>query len=221
MKKFLKKILFGQENREMIICYGLARNIRMNIDPRSKTQRLLGLDEREIQKTFKTFARASEIFVDIGASDGYYGLMYYKLHPDGEIYLFDAGYAFAAEQKMNFERNGFSTNRLHNISKYVCDYSDETHAALDTLLEQEPGVIFLKIDVDGGEMEVLKGVTKVLGTRTCKLIIETHSKELEDQCLSLLLQLGYRTAIIPNAWWRFFVPEERPIAHNRWLRAEN
>ena len=221
MKKFLKRLVLGPASREFIIRGGMAKDIRMNIDPANRSQRLLGLEEREIHHAFRKFAPASEIFVDIGASDGYYGLVYYKLNPKGKIYLFDSRYAFAEEQRNNFSRNGFSQDKLFPISKYVCDFSDETHIALDDLLAQVPGIVFFKIDVDGGELEVLKGIKGLLDTRKCKVIIETHSKALEDSCLEFLRNLGYRTAVIPNAWWRYFIPEERPIEHNRWLRAEN
>jgi Methyltransferase FkbM domain len=221
MKKILKKLMFGSDNKELRIKYGVAKDIRMEINPGNRTQRLLGLEEREIHKSFRKFAGEAQIFVDIGASDGYYGLVYYKLNPAGMIFLFDARYAFAGEQKTNFLRNSFSQEKLHAISKYVCDFSDETHIALDSVLENEPGTIFLKIDVDGGELEVLKGVKKVIESRKCKLIIETHSKELEDGCVAFLQNAGYQTRIIPNAWWRLFIPEERPIEHNRWLKAEN
>ena len=30
---------------------------------------------------------------------------------------------------------------------------------------------------------------------------------------------GYAVTVIKNAWWRVFVPEQRPIPHNRWLVA--
>jgi hypothetical protein len=52
------------------------------------------------------------------------------------------------------------------------------------------------------------------------LLFETHSKDLEDECIGWLRERGYRCEIIDNAWWRFIVPEQRPgTPHNRWLWA--
>jgi hypothetical protein len=221
MKKHLKRILFGSGNRDARIRFGAARGIRMSLDTEHRIQRLLGLEEREIHGAFKEFAKGSEIFADIGASDGYYGLVYYKWHPEGRIFLFDSDYKFPPLQRNNFLLNHFPIERVSIVSKYVCDFSDNEHIALGSLLAGEKGDIFLKIDVDGGELEVLKGVKKVLESRKCKLIIETHSMELEDDCMAFLKGLDYRIVIIPNAWWRVFIPEKRPIAHNRWLRAES
>jgi hypothetical protein len=220
MKKVLKRILFGSGVREATIRFGAGRGIKMILDLDNQSQRLLGLYEREIHDAFKKYAKRSEIFVDIGASDGYYGLIYYKLNPSGTIFLCDSDYKFPPQQKSNFLRNSFSTDRVNSISKYVCDFTDEENVDLDSLLANVPGEVFFKIDVDGGELEVLKGMKKVLKSRKCNLIIETHSKQLEDDCIGFLGALGYHSTIITEAVWRFLVPETRPIDHNRWFKSE-
>jgi hypothetical protein len=66
----------------------------------------------------------------------------------------------------------------------------------------------------------LKGVENTLKQRSCKLIVETHSRDLEENCIKYLSGLGYSSKVIPNAWWRAIVPELRPIEHNRWFLAE-
>jgi hypothetical protein len=203
------------------IRFGVARGIMMNLNRDDRIQRLLGLEEREIHGAFREFATGSEIFADIGASDGYYGLVYYKWNPKGIIFLCDSDHKFPPLQRKNFLLNNFPMDKVSIISKYVCDFSDNEHIALEEPLAGEKGEIFMKIDVDGGELIVLKGVKRLLESRKCKLIVETHSKELENDCKAFLVGLDYRVVIIPNAWWRFFIPEKRPIAHNRWFRAEN
>jgi hypothetical protein len=50
-------------------------------------------------------------------------------------------------------------------------------------------------------------------------LIETHSLDLERGCIELLAGHGYVTRIIPNAWWRIAVPEQRHGEINRWLAA--
>jgi hypothetical protein len=221
MKEALKRLFFGEGRQQKVIQFGLASGIKMNIDISNKLQRYVGLDEREVQVAFKRFANSTSVFVDIGASDGYYGLIYYKLNKNGEQFLCDANASFVKEQQSNFSLNGFSLDKVHLVSKFVSDNTDETRVALDELLSNTTGNIFLKIDVDGGELHVLKGVEKVLKNNNCKVIVETHSKQLEEDCIAYLQQLGYSTTIIPNAWYRVFVPELRPIAHNRWFSAEN
>ena len=82
-------------------------------------------------------------------------------------------------------------------------------------------VLMIKIDVDGGEIEVLKGLSKTLINYKCQLIIETHSKDLEVGCLEFVKEIGYKTEIIDNGKMRVIIPETRPIEHNRWFIAYN
>ena len=84
---------------------------------------------------------------------------------------------------------------------------------------QEP--ILLKMDIDGGELGALESGKDILGKKRFLIIVETHSLELENQCIHYLSELGYACEVVKNAWWRFFFPEERPIAHNRWFIANN
>jgi hypothetical protein len=90
---------------------------------------------------------------------------------------------------------------------------------LDDLLANETPPFVIKIDVDGGELDVLTSGRSVLRAHDCALIVETHSLELERASTACLQQLGYHTTVIPNGWYRRFVPELRPAAHNRWFVA--
>ena len=78
---------------------------------------------------------------------------------------------------------------------------------------------FLKIDVDGYEVDVLESAKKTLQEAKPDVLVEVHSKQLEAACIDILKAYGYGVRVIPNAWWRIFVPERRPIEHNRWIFA--
>ena len=75
------------------------------------------------------------------------------------------------------------------------------------------------MDVEGEEINILQGAVRLLESSQTRWIIETHSRQLEEDCISILKQAGFTTTIIPNAWWRIFVPEFRNLPHNRWLTA--
>ena len=77
MKKLVKKIIFG-DSQIQTIKGGIGKGLKMNIDVSSKAQRIIGLDEREIQKPFMNYSKNCNYFFDIGASDGYYSLLYRK-----------------------------------------------------------------------------------------------------------------------------------------------
>lgn len=62
-------------------------------------------------------------------------------------------------------------------------------------------VNIVKIDVDGGEMDVLNGMVRTLERFHPHLFIETHSHELQSQVAEVTKQLGY------------FMRLEMPAAH--------
>jgi hypothetical protein len=70
-------------------------------------------------------------------------------------------------------------------------------------------------------MDVLRSGECLLGSAVVDLLIETHSADLEHECLEWLAGRGYNCEVIRNAPWRVLIPEARAIAHNRWLWATN
>ena len=50
----------------------------------------------------------------------------------------------------------------------------------------------LKIDVEGFELQVLKGAAETLKQYHPRIIIETHSSQLESECLKYLADFGYK-----------------------------
>jgi hypothetical protein len=75
----------------------------------------------------------------------------------------------------------------------------------------------LKIDVDGAETDVLDSAINLLTVGSPDVLVEVHSEQLEKECIARLRSFDYAVEIIDNAWWRIFVPEHRPIPHNRWI----
>jgi FkbM family methyltransferase len=71
-------------------------------------------------------------------------------------------------------------------------------------------VDFLKIDVEGAEIDVLRGGLNLLsrgGVR--RVVVETHGDELVKETTEFLTQLGYRTAAI-DVFPSFFVGDPFP-----------
>jgi hypothetical protein len=91
---------------------------------------------------------------------------------------------------------------------------------IDDLINETNKTIFFKIDVDGGELNVLKSGIKQIENNQCYFIIETHSLRLEQDCINFFKNLQYESKIIKNYFWRSILPEHRTITHNRWLVAK-
>src|SRR5262249_29742601 len=80
-----------------------------------------------------------------------------------------------------------------------------------------PGII--KIDVDGYEVEVLNGGSEIFRRPNVDVLVETPNAVLENEFTRLLRSFGFSTKVIKNGWYRWFLPENRPGDHNRWLWA--
>jgi hypothetical protein len=215
----LKNKLFGPGLRPHRIRFGIARGLLMQIDPAAKTQRILGLDEREIQREFVNASRWADVLVDVGSSDGYYGLIFHKYNPRGTVHLIDGNPDFAPQQRAHFAAN-FPKARPECYTRFVTPPDRQGPGTM--LLSRDLPIrgrrVFFKIDVDGWELDVLKSAEALLADTACRFLIETHSPALERDCIAFLTGHGFETRLIPNAWWRVFVPENRP-PHNRWLAA--
>lgn len=217
LKHKLKSILFGQLG-EHRVKYGLGKGLKLTIDPLHKSQRILGLDEREVQPYFAAFAKCADVFIDVGASDGYYSLIYRKLNQYGQVICCDADQSFRDMQHRHFFSNFGHIDKFQAIEKLVGDHLQEGCTTIDELIRgSEWARPFIKVDVDGGELQVLKGAVQTLTWKNCVLIIETHSSVLESDCILFLKNHGYDSGIIRNAWWRTIIPEKRMIPHNRWF----
>jgi len=65
---------------------------------------------------------------------------------------------------------------------------------IDTLVRQQriPAPDLIKIDVEGAELDVLKGAAEMLRIRQPSVLLEAHSAALEEACSCELIDLGYR-----------------------------
>ncbi len=80
---------------------------------------------------------------------------------------------------------------------------------------QAPDLI--KIDVEGAEVDVLRGAAQLLEDSHPIIFIEAHSADLERECMQELKRFGYRFTLLeseelppdaarhlvcePDAWW--------------------
>lgn len=221
LKTAVKRVLLGSPGtRPRDIGSGLLRGLRFNVDTASKSMRLLGLDEREIAPAVEDAAASSSAALDVGANDGWYSL-YFASRPNIErVWSFEPDANLVPAFEANFALNPPAfKDKVRLVNKFVGDRDDDQFVRIDTLLNDYDKPVVLKIDVDGGELDVLKGARHSLEHKTCRLIVETHAPELERDCIAYLESLNYRTTIVPNGWYRAIVPEHRPTSHNRWFVA--
>lgn len=192
----------------------------MELDLRFQTQLYLGLHERELQKWLKKFSARVNTAIDIGAGVGEYTLYFLMKSQINRVIAFEPSEKSLAMLLTNLELNQLAHDpRLKLFTKFVGYADGENECTLDSILPLISTPCLIKMDVDGGEVNILQGATRLLDLPELYWIIEVHSQELEERCVQLFDLKGFVITIVPNAWWRRFIPEFRPIPHNRWLIA--
>lgn len=201
--------------------YGLYRGLTFDLDLASQTQVWLGLWERETYSFIRRAARSCRWAVDVGAGQGELSVYLLKKSSAEIIFAIEPQEIAIAALQTNLDLAGENGSaRVQVLNKFCGTTTEEDVIALDSLAldRSKPG--FIKIDVDGPECDVLDSGASLLTEADVLLLVETHSQDLEHDCIGRLVKLGYECTIIRNAWWRLLVPEHRPIEHNRWLWAE-
>ena len=178
--------------------------------------------EREIYEYIKRSSIACEWMIDIGAGAGELCLYLLKNSKAEKIIAVEPLASEIDILKSNLSLNQEqSSKRIMVLAKCAGTANAPNYFSLDTLELEKDKRGFIKIDVEGYEMDVLQSGERLLSSTTVDLLVETHSKILEEQCLEWLVSKGYHCEVIMNAWWRVIIPEQRPIPHNRWIWATN
>jgi hypothetical protein len=200
--------------------WGIARGLRFEVQARAPLHTYLGTAEIELAGSIRELARPGTRCFDVGGDSAYYALLLARLTGAGVV-----SFEFDPEAIGRMERNLALNPGLAGLVEIVPAYVAHERVGspraetLDLLIAE--GEVFepdlLKIDVEGAEAGVLAGARELLGSRRPHVIIETHSRALEEECLGSLREAGYETPRIidPRRW----LPERRGEGHNRWIVA--
>ncbi len=93
----------------------------------------------------------------------------------------------ALGNKNNTARISYSGEMANNIGK-----GKKIEMTFKTLDSYKLKPDLMKIDVEGFELEVLEGAVKTIKRYHPKIIIETHSRDLEKKTKKFLLDFSYR-----------------------------
>ena len=162
-----------------------------------------------IYTKFKEFTpKSGEIVVDIGAQYGDYAILCRKYY-QAKVFTFEP-------LRSNFKiiKNNIKVNKLNNgIIAYNVAIGDrrktvqisfsgdmmnslgkgeKQNTTVKTLDSYRLKPNILKIDVEGFEMDVLRGAIETIKTYHPKIILEVHTKALKEQCIKFLSGFGYK-----------------------------
>jgi hypothetical protein len=215
-----KNLLVPAASKPHTILTGPFKGLRMNLSLQHQAQLYVGLFERETYPWLERLSKGVVTAIDIGAAYGEYTVYFLKKAGATKVFAFEPDQACSFALNENLKLNGLGpSERLELSTKFLGASVNDREISLDSLASSIRSPCFVKLDVDGGEEQVLNGARTFNNLPGIRWLIETHSEPLEVACDKILQGAGFHTRIIPNAWWRAVVPELRPTAHNRWLAA--
>lgn len=111
-----------------------------------------------------------DIFVDIGAAEGMVSLDI--VEKAKEVFIIEASDEWVTSLKNTFHDYMYKIHIIKKYAGYKCD--NETISIDDLLSDYSSENIFLKLDVEGMELEVLGGMINTLSNNQCKVSCATY-----------------------------------------------
>lgn len=174
----------------------------------------LGVYEHKKAKTFAGHVNPGDAVFDIGANVGFYTVLAAKrVGTHGDVTAFEP-----LPRNIDFLRQHVDLNNLTNVTvvQAAVAESDGTNrfstfegfleghlvdeggievetVSLDAFVESGTGRSpdVMKIDVEGAELEVLKGASDVLASARPIIFLATHGDDVHRACCSFLSDFGY------------------------------
>lgn len=195
-KHAVKNLLFRPGLRKYRIRGGALAGLMFQFDLRHDTQAWRGIYEQPLQEWLSGCVKPGDTCLDIGGADGYFALLMAKLSgPQGQVHSFEPS------EKIEHIQQNFDLNQSLPLASLMCyeafvgaEENTETKTlSIDSLVDDSKitAVNVVKIDVDGGEGDVLEGMSRTLERFHPHLFIETHSRELQEQVEKITKQHGY------------------------------
>lgn len=198
-----------------------------------------GIYEAQEVKLFKNLLKSGYTFVDVGAHIGYYTDIAANIIEDGRIFafepspenfellkqntksfngnvkIFNCGVGFKNEKRKLFlNPDNSGDHRAYETEKKERDFIESDFVRLDNFLKGEE-VHFLKIDVQGFEVEVLRGAEEIIkNSPDINMLLEYSPSQLKlakyspGRLIGMLIDLRFNIYTKNKKGWIYASTEQ-------------
>lgn len=217
--------MVGTGPTKVTVRSGQNRGTQLLIEPRSEKFYWTGLHESWVQDVIAASLRPGGVFWDVGAHIGFMSLLASRLvGPDGTVLAFEPAVGncerLAENARLNGARNiiiehcalgshagaavlyrhrGSLTGTLVRERASGDDGEVVTCRTLDDVSVGSPLPDLIKIDVEGLELEVLRGGSRLLKRHHPQLLVEFSNDQLVHEAEGLLP--GYSFRLVGKNHW--------------------
>jgi FkbM family methyltransferase len=195
---------------------GPLKEMTLELDPRTNKDMIVGRFEPEVMAALESLLEPGALAFDVGAHLGYGTLvMAAAAGASGRIWSFEPDPEMFATLQRNIDGNrderssevisvraalGTEEGRASFVRGETtgtgrlgtgAEVLDVEVTTLDAAAARYGTPAVIKIDVEGGELNVLRGGTKLLEQGRTSFVVEAHSPDLDSECRSLLERFGY------------------------------
>jgi FkbM family methyltransferase len=202
--------------------------MRLNVSAsKEMAKRRFGVYEPIVSEFLDQSLSEGDTYVDIGSNKGYHVLDAAEMiGQSGKVYAFEPNHDNFVDLQYNLNLNGIDNVELRNEA--VCDHDGELflqrgeasgHGKIsmtggdlrvdavrfDSFLAEAgvDDVDVIKIDVEGAEKDVIRGMSNFLSDgHDCQMIVEIHPDNVDIQSLTgLLSDLSVQFDIHEHGYW--------------------
>ncbi len=178
--------LFQKTPQDLRILRGPFRGARMFLNPANSKRKILGLYEHVLNGWISRVAPRVDFIFDVGSSTGFdlYGFAHLASAGNTRpvrVVGFEPDAANLPELTTPLTWPEYSRCRIEIIEQFAGAQIEEGATTLDAALCARPELVrktgLIKIDVEGGESEVLSGAATLLEAPQHHWLVEIHGRD--------------------------------------------
>jgi FkbM family methyltransferase len=196
---------------------GPLKGTLMRVDVRKQRDMIAGVYEAEVQSALARHLSPGDTALDVGAHLGFFSLLLSRLvGSEGKVISVEADPFMGRHLEGNLDLNGtgnvavvraaagtvaverrFSQGEGGGIGHLAADGDIAVAGTtLDLLAERFRNPKLVKVDVEGAELEVLEGGSRLLAEHHPVLVVEVHDGRIQHEASALLNGLEYEVSFV-------------------------